>query len=217
MLARIIFQSKGMVNYWVGKDDELDAALILSGRMQHTVQAGRYCFQTTYVNECYEEYYAHAGHFKMIWVLRNPYSTVHSLLHNWKRFAFNELFDASGVRLLDNREKERYELFGRLALSRLRRACLSYNGKTFQMFDLMEQLGRNHIFVADYDQLVTDVQRVLSAIYEFIDLPYETSYARSVSERSLGKAKRLKKRERAAIERLCMPVYERARSLLTPV
>jgi ligand-binding sensor domain-containing protein len=43
-------------NYWFGRDDELDAALILSGHVDHQ-QNGRYCFQTTYINECFREYF----------------------------------------------------------------------------------------------------------------------------------------------------------------
>ena len=35
MLSRIITQSEGMTNYWFGKDDELDAALILSGEVEY--------------------------------------------------------------------------------------------------------------------------------------------------------------------------------------
>jgi len=62
MLLRLITQSEGMVNYWFGRDDELDAALILSGFEPHTPH-GRYSFQTTYLNECAHEYYDHVnGH-----------------------------------------------------------------------------------------------------------------------------------------------------------
>jgi hypothetical protein len=51
-----------MTQYYFGSDNELDAALILSGRVAHEPQ-GRYCFQTTYLNECYSEYFEHRdGH-----------------------------------------------------------------------------------------------------------------------------------------------------------
>lgn len=215
MLARIIFQSEDMVNYWVGRDDELDAALILSGQTDHPLQGGRYCFQTTYINECYEEYFKHEERFKVIWVLRNPFSVVYSMLHNWKRFAFNELFDACGARLLETQEKERYDFFGQLAISKLRRACLAYNGKTVQVFDLVDRLGSERVFVIDYDHLVEDKERVLPAIYEFIDLPYRETYGQLISKSSLRKAQRLSRREKAAIELICTPIYERAKSSLT--
>jgi Holliday junction resolvasome RuvABC ATP-dependent DNA helicase subunit len=42
-----------MVDFSSGEDDELDAALILAGFVEHTPR-GRYCFQTTYLNICAE-------------------------------------------------------------------------------------------------------------------------------------------------------------------
>ena len=39
MMSRIITQSEGMVDYWTGPDDELDAALILSGSNHRPVPA----------------------------------------------------------------------------------------------------------------------------------------------------------------------------------
>ena len=80
ILSRVLTQSEGMVEYSFGKDDELDAALILSGRVEHE-PAGRYCFQTTYLNNCVQEYFAHSE-YKLVWALRNPFSVVYSMLHN---------------------------------------------------------------------------------------------------------------------------------------
>jgi hypothetical protein len=140
MLSRIIFQSEGMVNYWQGRDDELDAALILAGRKPVSVP-GRYCFQTTYVNEQYVEYYEHSGDFKIIWVLRNPFSVVCSLLYNWAprsldgtfmRFAFGELKGLNSTL---------YNMFGLKAVSRVRRANSLYIAKTRQLIELFGVFG----------------------------------------------------------------------------
>ena len=95
ILARVITQSEGMVNDWRRSDDELDAALILSGKEKRK-NVGRYCFQTTYLNECYGEYFNKNYKFKLIWVLRNPLSVIYSMRYNWGSLSFNELYDACG-------------------------------------------------------------------------------------------------------------------------
>ena len=138
MLAGIITHSEGMTDFAWSKDDELDGALILSGYAD-CVPEGRYCFQTTYLNECVTEYYRHTPDFKLIWLLRNPYSVVYSLLHNWKRFALNELFLGCGINLLPEDARRRYERYGLIAINRLTRACLSYNAKISQV---SQQLGQ---------------------------------------------------------------------------
>ncbi len=213
MLSRIITQSDGMVNYWFGTDDELDAALILSGAAPHEPR-GRYCFQTTYLNECYREYFQHQNGHKVIWVLRNPYSVVYSLLHNWTRFALNELFQACGTPYLDERQRRLYGWFGTWGVSRLHRAVSAYNGKVCQLFELYEGLGPDRVLVVDYDELVRSSETVLPAIYSFIELAYRTDYARAIHAKSLRKADRLSSRERRLIEAHCVPVYERARKLV---
>ena len=213
MVARIISQSEGMINYREGRDDELDAALILSGNKNHEIREGRYCFQTTYLNECYREYFEHIGSYHLIWVLRNPYSVIHSMLYNWSRFALNELFDACGAQYLDEIGRTRYEKFGRIAVGRAKRACLSYKGKTLQLFDLHEQLG-DRLMVVDYDELVSGGSLVLKKIYTFIDLPYKSSYEKYINPSSIKKAESLPDRIRHMIDDEAIPVYKSARRFL---
>lgn len=214
ILSRVITQSKGMVNYWFGKDDELAAALILSGYVKH-MPTGRYCFQTTYVNDCYQEYFRHFGHNgnKLIWVLRNPFSVVYSMLYNWSRFALNDLFRSCGVHLLETKGKRVYELFGVWGISQLRRACLSYSGKTSQVFELMDRIGPQHLMVVDYDELVANKAIILSRIYEFINLRYEDSYCQIIHQKSLTKSNRLHEYEYRLINQLCKPIFEKALDL----
>lgn len=213
MLARIITQSEGMVNYWFGPDDELDAALILSGNVEHEPR-GRYCFQTTYLNEQYPEYFEHKN-FRMIWVLRNPHSVVYSMLHNWRRFALNELFDSCATQSLDDRYKRRFEMFGSLGVPRLLRACHAYNAKTSQIRQLRAQLDESRLQVVDYDDLVKNKARILPRIYEFQNLPYKIEYEQAIRASSLRKSKQASSREQKAVENLCMPVYEQLREFIT--
>lgn len=213
MLSRIITQSEGMVNYWIGPDDELDAALILAG-VRHHEPRGRYCFQTTYLNECYDEYFHHDNGYRLIWVLRNPFSVVFSLLHNWSRFALNELFRACGSQYLQGSKKRYYEWFDTWGVNRLQRAVLAYNGKVSQLFDLHGGLGAERVLVLDYDDLVQSPGSMLPRIYGFIDLPYKKDYANAIHSKSLKKADRLTRCEHQLIEQYCMPVYESARRLI---
>ena len=214
MVARIIFQSEGMINYWAGRDDELDAALILSGWNRPDRPEGRYCFQTTYLNECYREYFKYQGGFRLIWVLRNPHSVINSMLYNWSRFALNELFNACGAQYLSGKDKIAYQRFGHIIISRAQRACLSYIGKTQQVFEINKRLG-DDLFVIDYDDLVTDKSRLLSGIYDFIDLPYKELYTKSINSKSVSKASKMPDRVKKMIDIMAMPVYQRAREILS--
>lgn len=213
MLARILTESEGMVNYWFGPDDELDAALILSGNVEHEPR-GRYCFQTTYLNECYPEYFEH-NNFRMVWVLRNPHSVVYSMLHNWRRFALNELFDSCAAQLLDDRYKRRFEMFGHWGVPRLLRACYAYNAKTSQIGLLRAQLDESRLQVVDYDELVKNKARILPRIYEFLDLPYKNEYEQAIKVSSLTKSSKAGSREQDAVTRLCMPVYTKQLEFIT--
>ncbi len=216
MLTRIINSTDGMTDFWVGKDDELDAALILSGRVAHEFK-GRYCFQTTYLNECYFEYFQYKNKMKLIWVLRNPFSVVYSLLHNWKNFALNELFRACGEDLLDKKKRKQYDRFGILMVKRLVRACLAYNGKIAQIIEIKKKLPADQVMVIEYDELVRKNETILPAIYEFAGLAYNCQYGKQISNKSLRKSKMLKKTEYQMINTLCQPVYERVLKEKTPL
>ena len=217
MLARLFTGTEGMVNYWFGRDDELDAALVLSGRHEE-MPRGRYCFQTTYLNENVGEYFEHAGH-RIVWVLRNPHSVVYSMLYNWgkfgSRFALNELFDAVGQPHASEPERRRLAWLGRLAVSPLHRACYAYVGKVSQLFRLAGEPLDNRLIVVEYDELVRRKEALLPWLYEQVGLPWKGEYADSVRGGSVDKASRLTPGEREAIDRICLPTYERARACVT--
>jgi hypothetical protein len=214
MLSRIITGSEGMVNYWFGPDDELDAALILSGVVEH-VPRGRYCFQTTYLNECLHEYFVHNNGHRLIWVLRHPFSVVHSMLHNWKDFALNELFVACAADLLDERERKLFNWLGVWGVSRLKRACLAYCGKVSQVFELHRRMAKDRLIVVEYDGLVSNKEEILPELYRFVELPYRPLYAEMIHSKSLGKYSALSGKERAMVEATCISVYEEARKLVS--
>jgi hypothetical protein len=213
MLARIITESDGMFNYWFGDDDELDAALILAGIVPHEA-SGRYCFQTTYLNERYHEYYQHKNGHKLIWVLRHPYSVIYSMLYNWSNVALYVLFKACSFQLINNSENIRMKLFGKYGLSRLRQACYAYVGKTNQAFELKDNMSEHSIMFIEYEQLVKDKHTMLPEIYNFLNLPYNKNYADKIHQKSLDKANKLTKKEKSVIDEICLPVFDKAISTL---
>lgn len=212
MLARMISDSEGMTKYSWSNDEELDAALILSGSVPHH-PVGRYCFQTTYLNERYPEYFEHPNHY-IIWSLRNPHSVVFSMLYNWKRFALNELFLHCGYEHMNYRDRVQFQRFGLFGVSPLLRAVYAYVGKTSQLFKLEQNYAADRLTILDYDVLVRDKGRLLPRLYERIQLSYKPGYGAPISNRSLGKKSRLKTNEVQLIDDLCMPIYNDALALV---
>jgi len=212
-LSRLITGSEGMINFQFGKDDELDAALILSGWVPCQPN-GRYCFQTTYLDDSFPEYFEHDD-YKMIWVLRNPSSVIYSMLYNWKIAALNRLFSHCGSALLKEKEKRRYEHFGAFSISRLQRACLSYNAKTLQILTLHDKLEDNRLLIVDYESLISNKNELLPKIYQFVNLPYQERYCEKLHAGSLEKANIFRERNRDILENMCMPIYEKACRLMT--
>lgn len=214
MLSRIITQSHGMTNYWFGPDDELDAALILSGYVRHIPQ-GRYCFQTTYLDSYFREYFDHTVGHKLIWVLRNPYSVVYSLIYNWKKGAVAQLFDECGAELVRGRDALLYKLLGDRGISQVRQACYFYVAKTLQAFELAERLGQERLMILDYDDLVMRKETLLPEVYNFIGIEFRTDYLRKISSDSVKKARQLSQRDKNVVREICDATYQKASSLKT--
>ena len=212
-LAELINQSDGMTRYWSREDPELAGALILSGFVNH-VPTGRYCFQTTYLNSSFSEYFEH-DQYKLIWILRNPFSVVYSMLHNWRRGALNRLFRGCGAHLLQGAARQRYGRYGPFAIGRLLKACLSFNGKTLQLFELVERMERRRLMLFDYDDLVTRTHEVLPQIYTFVGLEYKPAYADVIHPTSIAKRKKLSHREAKLVDEVCLPVYNQARKFFS--
>lgn len=213
MLARIITQSDGMVNYWFGPDDELDAALILCGYINHEPQ-GRHCFQTTYINSL-DTYDNLPNDIKIIWSLRNPYSVIYSMLYNWSDFSLNSVFEQCSVPLLKGKDKLLYRALGVRGISRLHKACLAYNGKTSQISGLKCKVSENSLLVIDYDELVKNTELHLQAIYRFINLEFKSKYIERIHKNSVTKKSKLSQFEMKVISDLCNPVYLKSRDYLS--
>lgn len=212
-LTNIILQSQGIIDHSQSKDNELDAALILAGVSAYH-KKGRHCFQTTYLNNCFNEYLEHDD-YKLIWIIREPYSVVYSMLYNWPRGALNRLFNACGVKLLNDDERVKYYKFGSISVPRLRKACLSYNVKIEQLSILKDKLDLQKLFVISYDDLVTSPVEMLPKIYQFLDLPYQAEYCEKLHTNSLKNMSKLTKSKVEEIDALCTPFYLKAKHMLS--
>lgn len=213
MVSRIFAETEGMEKFQFGPDDELDAALILCGYVAQE-KAGRFCFQTTYMYNQQEQYLENSGNQKIIWVVRNPYSVVYSMLYNWRRFALNELFEGCGVAQLPAADQERFNRFGGWVFSQLTKACYAYCGKAAELAFLKSKVGPDELKVVEYDSLIQDKNRILPALYEFVGLDYQPAYAEKIKSSSVTKQDKLSKKQRETIQRICEPAYLNAREYL---
>ena len=218
ILSHIFLEHKDIIDFRRSSDSELDGALILSGLRTPPDPSGRYCFQATYLNQNFYEYFEFPGKFKLIFVIRNPYSVVYSMCYHWGRrlrftnFALNELFASCGMNGLTGFERMRIKTLSVYGISPLRKACLAYAGKTAQIFELYRRLGKD-MLVIDYDDLVREKENLLPVLFAFVNLPYEKNCAELIKSESLDKADKLSQRAKEQIRLTCLDVYKRAGKL----
>jgi Sulfotransferase domain len=208
MLTRIIAQAMGFRRLALTHDDELDAALALCDEIDLPGKS-RYCFQTTYLNEAYREYRTMGSGNRLIWVVRNPYSVVHSMVNNWRRFALTELYEACGLDHTNSARLQRVGFPWPFGPSYLEKACLSYSAKTMQILEIRELIPPSRILVTDYDQMVKSPDVWLRAIFRFIGEPFDDAYSSMVRADSINKANALSPAARRFIHELCEPAYRR--------
>jgi hypothetical protein len=206
MLARLIAAAPGFARLRLTADDELDAALALAGFVD-LPNDPRYCFQTTYLNECFLEYRRLAPDQRLIWVVRNPYSVVYSMLYNWRRFALNELYEGCGVASAKSVRLRRSRLMWPFGPSRIEKACLAYRGKVAQILSIRHLLRPEQLLTIDYDLLSAAPEQWLPRIFQFADAPYDAACAYEVRRGPAKKADALSIRARRLIEQLTGPTY----------
>lgn len=194
------------------KDDELDAALILAGAEPFETN-DRCCFQTTYINDHVAEYFRH-DNYRLVWIVRRPDAVIRSMLRNWSRGALNRLFRACGQRQLDERARDRYRRWGGLAFSRFSKACLSYAEKTAQIHEIASHLGKDRLFVVDYDELLDHQADLLPRLFAFAGVEFDRTYLSRLGNRRAGSAAHaFTAAQREQIARTCNTAYEQARRL----
>jgi hypothetical protein len=206
MLTRLIASAPGFGRLALTHDDELDAALALAGFIDLPL-GQRYCFQTTYLNECFLDYRTLGDDQRLIWVVRNPYSVVFSMLHNWRRFALNELYEGCGISGTSSARLRRTRLIWPFGPSRIEKAALAYRGKLEQILTIRHLVRPEQLLVIDYDTLIASPDKWLPYIFRFVNAPYDSACGRRVQSDPAKKANRLSSRERRQIEQLTWAAY----------
>ena len=214
MLTRVIAGSVGFQRFSLTHDDELDAALILAGYVD-VPSDRRYCFQTTYLNERYRDYTSLNASQRFLWVLRNPYSVVYSMVNNWRRFGLNELYDSSRAERPESPSVRGVRAILGLRPPAIERASIAYATKTAQILTIKRLVDPRQLMVLDYDELTIQPGLWLPKVFRFIGAPYEDAYAEGVRDTSVGKANQLTNRQRKLIGAVAGPTYDCCRQLLT--
>ena len=211
-LTRTLRCGKGMADFRFCEDDELAGALLLAGHVESPV-IGRYCFQTTYLNDRFAEYFD-TDNFRLVWVIREPAAVVHSMLHDWNRGALRRLFDSCGKIYLGDVEDWRPRLFSYASPTSLEMACASYIAKATQTFRLAERLG-NRLLIVDYDELVGCKQSLLPEIFSFAGIEPDPAAMGLLHSRSVGHGSQFPIRVANRIHASCGPLFERLRERRT--
>jgi len=210
MLARAITDHPEVQSFSWSKDAELDAALLLSGNQPAPITltaSDRCCFQTTYLNEQGIEYLDHRNQFHLIWLIRNPYSVVYSMLYNWKRFALNEVFLGCGLSLMPVDRQNQFKRFGLLTVKPIDRACYAWLGKATQCSMLLNELPVSTMTTIGYEDLVQNKAALLTKLFDFAELSRLQNTDSDISSRSMKKSAGLSKKERSRVTDLCELTY----------
>jgi len=208
IVTRILREAVEMPCLSFSKDDELDAALILSGAVQVETNK-RCCFQTTYVNDHFFEYFEHDD-YRLIWLIRRPEAVVRSMLFNWRRGALNRLFRACGRHALDDKGVTRFDRFGTHGFRRVEMACLSYNVKMAQIHEIAARLGPKRLYILDYDDLLNRSDTMLPAVFSFVSVPYQNRFLQRLRRRNRPTRELLDASKQKQIRETCEHEYKRA-------
>jgi hypothetical protein len=195
----------------ITRDDELDAALILNGTVQFETSE-RCCFQTTYLNDNFREYFEHAD-YRLIWIIRNPEAVVRSMLYHWRRGALNRLFRACGRHALDEKSAMRFERFGTFGFRRAEMACLSYNVKTAQVHEIAARLGPERLYILDYDDLIDRSHVLLPDVFSFASVSFDDRFLGRLRKRNKSAGEQLNESVRNQIRERCEHEYKRVVNL----
>lgn len=214
ILRSLIALSPDIAGSHQGRDEELAGAYVLCGKRPPR-EPGRYCFQTTYLNECYREYKTLRSDFRLVWVLRGPHPVVYSMVYNWARYPLNELFRACGVGCLEEAERREFERRGLSAITPVERACYAYVGKCRQLLELENCLSKSRLALVAYDEVLQNPQDAMVSLSQFLGVapPNDSAYG-LIDGGMTRRAPNLTTAERGTIDRICGGVFADCSALL---
>jgi len=212
MLTRLVAHSAGFRSLRLTHDDELDAALVLCGEVNLSTDV-RYCFQTTFLNERFQEYRKLGSQHRLVWIVRNPYSVVYSMVHNWSRFALNELY-AGCCGGAQQPTAIALELGWPLGPTQIEKAARAYAAKTSQIFAILHLVERHQVMVVHYDDLVREPRPLLERVFKFVGGTFREEYVAGVRSDSSGKAAALSNNARHIVQKFAEPTYQECLTLI---
>jgi hypothetical protein len=172
-----------------GHDDELDGALLLAG-LREPEHPGRHCFQTSYVDGRFREYFDYSG-YRLIWIVREPRAAVCSLLGDRQKKPGRSGAPPPGQ-----------------GTSRLERACATYVATIEQTLELKERLG-TRVAIVDYDALAADRTRLVPALCRFASVECSAKLLGHLHGKSVRKGA-LASWETSIVDELALSAYRRA-------
>lgn len=214
LLSRMIRQNNEIVNIRYTKNEELDGAIILAGVEPHDPK-GRYCFQTTYLNENYYEYFEHHGEWKLVWVIRNPYSVVHSMLTNWRITSLLDLYRGCGVWACKNEGVDNSLKKREWRLRRLEMACCGYRGKLQQLLEIDKSIEKGRLVVVEYNDIVLKSEDIAKIVCRHVGLNFRNEMLNRIHSKSVKRYLGLDKESRLLVSKICDPVYKECRKLIS--
>lgn len=210
-VTRVIANSGGFAKFHFTRDDELDAALILAGEVPYD-SIDRHCFQTTYLNDRYFEYFQPGLDFRLVWVIRNPFSVVYSMVYHWRAFALDDLFQKCGNSVAERLAPQLGIDHNTKSYSKFQKACFAYIGKSLQLDELKTNLPAPRLLIIDYDRLCRQPTPTLNTVFNFIEVPFEPRFAEAIHTASVDKRNHMKIQEVDLVEKLCSSTYEKLAS-----
>lgn len=211
-VTKVLASAPEITTFQLGIDNELDGARILAGATDFEPdKTSRYCFQVTYLNDSFLKLCEVPTDFRLVWVIRNPYSVVYSMLYNWRASALDQLYRSCAAIPSSHTNDYSHLLAGASkARSRLTKACICYCVRSSQFFDLARDLPNDRLLVLDYDVLVSAPKTILPQVCRFADLTLAESQLGMLHSKSITKAsENFSNTERRLVEEICYPTYSR--------
>ncbi len=212
IVYRLVSESGGLACHTASDDPELDGANALAFDKVPD-RSLRWCFQTTYLNDRYNEYQEHQN-YHLIWLIRRPEAVVRSMLFHWYRPGLNRLFNHCGrhhVRTVAARHAPAS------MIPPLIRACSSYNAKCEQLEMLQAILPADRLTVIDYDRLIAAPVETLSRLSLRAGFSFNAASGDLIQSPKPqdGSVRRLSHRQLRSVRKSCAAWYDRTQLLVT--
>lgn len=217
IVTRLVRECDDVAAFPDCKDDELFGARVLAGLASYPAEHKRVCFQSTYLNDRYSEYFRQQKPFSLVWLLRNPYDVVGSMVYNWKRYPLYDLFRKCGLEAARSFKAVPRSTSRAGALSAVEKASFSYVGKLRQLDDVIKNQSKNtmcKLIIAEYEAIAGDPVNAVRDLFSFLSLEFEDRVVSKFSGSKLAGGGRLSASEMQTVQTICEQPYMALRAKL---